>query len=213
MTNFDWLETEENTIIYIGDTMCSWCYGFAPELDKFISNHKDYKVRIVNGGLRPGNTEKINTMSDFLKSHWVEINERTGQPFSYKILEDVDFIYDTEPGSRAVMTVRQMNPAIELDFFKAVQTAFYKDNLNTSKLDTFLQIASGFNLDLKEFEALYNSEETKYLTKADFQLSSEMGIKGFPSMIIKRGKEFTLLSNGFREVTDLEDVYNKITAI
>ena len=111
------------------------------------------------------------------------------------------------------MTVRQMNPAIELDFFKAVQTAFYKDNLNTSKLDTFLQIASGFNLDLKEFEALYNSEETKYLTKADFQLSSEMGIKGFPSMIIKRGKEFTLLSNGFREVTDLEDVYNKITAI
>ena len=75
MTNFDWLETEENTIIYIGDTMCSWCYGFAPELDKFISNHKDYKVRIVNGGLRPGNTEKINTMSDFLKSHWVEITD------------------------------------------------------------------------------------------------------------------------------------------
>ncbi len=208
--NFDWLKSEENALIYIGDTMCSWCYGFANNLDAFIAAHPELKLRMVQGGLRPNNTEKAIDMADFLKKHWVEINERTGQHFAYGILSDPNFVYDTEPASRAVVVARMIDPEKEYAFFKAVQMAFYSLNKNTNELATYLDIASELGLNVKRFEELFNSEEARYYTNADFQLSAEMGIKGFPSTVIKKGKEFILLSNGYRALEDLELVYSKI---
>ncbi len=208
--NFDWLKTEENTLIYIGDTMCSWCYGFANELDRFVAKHPELKLHLVMGGLRPNNTEKAIDMADFLKKHWVEINERTGQPFSYEILSDPEFIYDTEPATRAVIVARMMDPKVELDFFKATQIAFYKDNVNTNEIAAYLKIAESLNLNTKQFSTLFESEEARYYTKSDFQLSAEMGIKGFPSVVLKKGREFIMLSNGYRTCEDLEVVFNDV---
>jgi len=31
---YSWLEGEGSTLIYISDPMCSWCYGFAPEISE-----------------------------------------------------------------------------------------------------------------------------------------------------------------------------------
>jgi putative protein-disulfide isomerase len=208
--NFDWLRNDENALIYIGDTMCSWCYGFAKVLDEFVAKHPEFKLRLVQGGLRPNNTEKAIDMADFLKSHWVEINERTQQPFSYDILSDPNFVYDTEPASRAVVVARMIDPSKEYAFFKAVQSAFYRDNKNTNQIETYLAIAEALDIDKQRFEALFNTDEARYNTKADFQLSAEMGIKGFPSTVVKKGTEFIMLSNGYREIEDLEAVFEKI---
>ena len=208
---FDWIKDEkENALIYVGDTMCSWCYGFTPELDKFISLHPELKLRLVQGGLRPNNTEKIIDKKEFLKSHWVEINKRTNQPFGYDILDNPDFIYDTEPASRAVVVARMIDPEKELDFFKAVQIAFYAEGKDTSDINTYLNIAKSLEIDSKKFEELFDSEEARYATKVDFQLSSEMGIRGFPSIVLKMGNQFYMISNGYREAKDLETVYENV---
>lgn len=208
--NLDWIQKEENSVIYVGDTMCSWCYGFAPEMDKFINLHPELKVRLVQGGLRPKNTEKIYGMQDFLRSHWIEIEKRTGQPFSYEILTDETFVYDTEPASRAVVVARMIDESKEWAFFKKVQTAFYKENKDTSKIFTYLDIAKELGLDCDKFSQLFDTEEAKYATKSDFQLASEMGVKGFPSVVVKVGKEFFMIANGYREVKDLEEVYQNV---
>ncbi len=208
--NLDWIQKDEDSLIYVGDTMCSWCYGFANELDTFIANHPELKLRMVQGGLRPNNTEHIVDKKEFLKEHWVEINKRTGQPFQYDILDDKDFIYDTEPASRAVVVVRMMDESKELAFFKAVQTAFYYENKDTSKLETYLDIARKFELDTAKFAELFESEEAKYTTKTDFQLSSEMGVKGFPSVVVKLKNQFFMISNGYRLAEDLETVFQNV---
>ena len=208
--NLDWIQEEENSVIYVGDTMCSWCYGFAPEMDKFIKLHPELKVRLVQGGLRPQNTEKIYGMQDFLRSHWQEIEKRTNQPFSYEILTNTTFVYDTEPASRAVVVARMIDETKEWAFFKKVQTAFYKENKDTSKLATYIEIAKELGLDREKFTQLFDTEEAKYATKSDFQLASEMGVKGFPSLVVKVGKEFFMIANGYREVKDLEEVYQNV---
>lgn len=208
--NLDWIQKEEHSVIYVGDTMCSWCYGFAPEMDKFIKLHPELKVRLVQGGLRPFNTEKIYGMQDFLKSHWVEIEERTGQPFSFDILKNETFVYDTEPASRAVVVARMIDETKEWEFFKKVQTAFYKENKDTSKLATYLEIAKELGIDTDKFTKLFDTDEAKYTTKSDFQLANEMGVKGFPSVVIKMGDQFFMISNGYREVKDLEEVYQRV---
>ena len=111
------------------------------ELDKFIENHPELKLRMVQGGLRPYGTEKLSSMAEFLKTHWREIEKRTGQPFSYKLFENQDFILNTEPASRAVVVCRMMDSSKELSFFKAVQSAFYVENKDINLFGTFLDIA------------------------------------------------------------------------
>ena len=199
-----WIHNDKDALIYIGDTMCSWCHGMAPELDILIRNHPELEFKIINGGLRPNGTETNATMADFLRSHWVEIAERTGQPFSYEILDNADFVYDTEPSSRAVVTARIMDPTKEYDFFKAVQYAFYAENKDTTKAETFIELATELGLDKDEFTRLFESDSTKYATSQDFALAQQMGIKGFPSIVIKKNGKFVLVANGYREADKIE---------
>lgn len=208
--NYDWIKSDNNALIYIGDAMCSWCHGIAPELTKLKDNHPELEFRLVMGGLRPYNTEKAIDMADFLKSHWVEIEERTGQPFKHDILKDPDFIYDTEPASRAVVVARKMNPEIEFEFFKAVQEAFYRDNKNTNEVSTYLELAADFDLDVDAYEHFFNSSEIKEFTRADFQLSQQMGIKGFPSLVLKKGEQFSLIANGYQTAENIEAIIASI---
>lgn len=202
--SFQWLLAQQHPVlIYIGDPMCSWCYGFAPEISKVKQALPDYEFRLVLGGLRPNGTETMSELGDFLKHHWEEVAERSGQPFAYGILEDKSFVYDTEPACRAVVTARKMNPEIELDFFKRVQSLFYVDNKNTNDPTVYAMLAKEFNLDEATFNDLFLSEETRYETAQDFQLASEMGVRGFPSVVIRHNGQLYMVANGYITADDL----------
>ncbi len=208
--NYDWLNDDTDALIYIGDAMCSWCYGIAPELDQLKNNHPELDFKLLMGGLRPYNTEKAIDMADFLKSHWVEIEERTGQPFAFDILQNPEFIYDTEPPARACVVIRKMQPDLELDFFKDVQAAFYRDNKDTSTINTYLPIVAKYNLDMNEFERLFDSAEMKENVKADFQIVHKMGIKGFPSVVLKKDGEFNMVANGYQTAGKISEVIQRV---
>jgi putative protein-disulfide isomerase len=208
--SLDWLTSKSNALIYIGDPLCSWCYGIAPELDLLKDQLKDVDFHMIMGGLRPFNTEKAIDMPDFLRAHWVEIEQRTAQPFSFDILHNPDFIYDTEPPSRAAIVVRRMKPTLELDFFKAVQRAFYFENKDTNEIETYLELAKEFGLDVHAFERLYVSDVIKTETKNDFQLSQELKIRGFPSIVYKKGSDFHLVANGFDTAENIKNRIQKL---
>jgi len=192
------MSQDKATLIYIGDPMCSWCYGFAPELDKAIETLEDeVDVKIVLGGLRPYNKQTMKDLQSFLTEHWEHVHEASDQPFSYDILESETIAYDTEPPSRAVLVVRQLAPEQQLAFFKAIQTAFYKDNKNTMSLDTYLAIAKKMGIDQEAFAKLYEQEDIKQATRDDFAEAGEMGIRGFPSMVLQHGEQYYLISNGY----------------
>ena len=210
--NFNWLYTpDKTTIIYVGDPMCSWCYGFAPEITEVKNHFKNYDFKLVMGGLRPNGKEKIDGMSDFLKEHWSHVHEASNQPFKYDILKDKDFIYDTEPSCRATVVARTMKPEVELDFYKAIQTAFYANNSNTNEIETYLSIADQFGLDKAKFEELYISEEIINQTKEDFELASSMGVSGFPAVVVSVNGKLTLVCKGYMKADQLIKNIEKIT--
>ncbi|MEO1259884.1 MAG: DsbA family protein [Bacteroidota bacterium] len=186
------------TLLYFGDPMCSWCYGFSPEFNNaMMALDEKVDVQLIMGGLRPYNRETMKDLSGFLKGHWEEVHERSSQPFQYGILEEENMYYDTEPSCRAVVTVRQMNPAIEFAFFKAVQQSFYFKNNDPNLTETFVNLAGAFDLDKNEFRQLFESDEMKVKVRQDFEHSAEMGVRGFPTVLLQKGEELFLLSNGY----------------
>ena len=188
---------EKPTLIYIGDPMCSWCYGFSPELTKTLEHFGErVNLELVMGGLRPYNTQTMSSMEGFLKGHWKEVHERSQQPFKYGVLEN-DWVYDTEPPSRAVLVVREIAPDKEMAFFKAIQHAFYFENKNTNDINTYLDLAKQFDMDPAKFKALFESDEMKNAVRKDFEKAGELGVRGFPSMILKNKDGYTLIANGY----------------
>lgn len=202
---------EKPTLIYFGDPMCSWCYGFSPEFNKAVETLGDrLDVELVMGGLRPYNTQTMTDLGDFLKHHWEEVHQRSGQPFQYDILRKKDLVYDTEPACRAVVTVRQMNPALAFSFFKAVQHSFYAENRNPNLTETFATVAEQLGVDKNEFKRLFESEEMKNMVREDFTYAGEMDVRGFPTVILKNGDDLYLLSNGYTEAVHLLEQVKRI---
>jgi putative protein-disulfide isomerase len=203
---------EKPEIIYVGDAMCSWCYGFSPEITtvkNYYSSIADFKL--VNGGLRPGTTKPMDaSMKKMLGHHWKEVNKRTGQPFSYGILApETTFIYDTEPPARAVVAVRNIRPQSEFEFFKAVQNAFYVKNKNSNDVQTYVDLLPAFEIDKEEFIKQFNSEDIKTKTKEDFLLSDKFGVEGFPCIFLRRGHDYTLITDGYTKSDEIIKAINK----
>ena len=81
---------------------------------------------------------------------------------------------------------------------QSVQRAFYVDGRDMRSIDTFVELAKAFGLDAAEYRNEFESDELKYATRADFQLSNEMGVKGFPSVVIRHNGQLYMVANGFR---------------
>ena len=150
--------TDKNEIIYVGDPMCSWCWGISPALIKLRDHYRDKEIgyRIVAGGLRPGGGDPWNDqMKDFLKEHWGHVTEKSGQPFGYRLMEKEVFNYDTEPSCRAVVAARPMVKEREMEFFEAIQRKFYVDSEDPTHPGFYAGICDQLNLNYGDFLARF----------------------------------------------------------
>ena len=69
--------------LYFADPLCSWCYGFGPELSRFLERHPEARLDLVMGGLRAGNSEAMSpAFRDMLRKHWEHVGQASGLPFS-----------------------------------------------------------------------------------------------------------------------------------
>lgn len=185
-------------LIYVGDPMCSWCWGFAPEIETLA---EEYPIEVVVGGLRPGPSAQPldDRMAEFLRHHWVEIGQRTGQRFDTGFLERRDgWLYDTEPAAIAVTLMRELSEPRTLDYFTTVQEAFYADGLDVTDFDLLADLASDFPINHGEFRERLGSDEAKKTAWDDFARSRNWGIAGFPTLIAELSDDrLALLARGW----------------
>ncbi len=190
---------QKDTLIYIGDPMCSWCYGFGPELDKIRAAFPGTPIEMVMGGLRAGGTETIMELKDFLGDHWREVQKSTGQKFNFNILSKNEVLYDTEPACRAVILAGKMKPDIKYAYFKAVQESFYVKNNLPNDADTYVQIAASLGINPEQFHKRFEHPQAKMDAYSDFDLARSLGVTGFPTLIAKINGKLYLAANGYQK--------------
>ena len=193
--------------IYVGDPMCSWCWGFAPVLEA-MTEHFTIPIRTVVGGLRPGpNAEVLDErMRAFLAHHWDEVSERSGQPFDHVGLDRADWRYDTELPARAVVTVRELAPDSTLAFFTRLQRAFYAEAVDVTDPEVYPDLVADFPVDADEFTTRLGSEASKQAAWRDFAEARQFGVAGFPSLLLRLGDEHAVVTRGYQPWEQLEPV-------
>lgn len=201
----------QDKLIYVGDPMCSWCYGFAPELEKIVELYDGkVEVELVTGGLRPYFDKPISEMKGFLAEHWEDVHKASGQPFKYGILDRSDLVYDTEPSCRAVVVFRAMAPDKEFEFFKLAQEAFYFHNKEMHKVETYAEIAETLGLDKEKFTELFHSDQYKAAVKKDFERAAALGVQGFPTMLFIKDGQQHVLSRGYTQQAKISGAVERL---
>jgi putative protein-disulfide isomerase len=187
-------------LIYIGDPMCSWCYGFSPELDKIREAFPLTTFEMVMGGLRSGGQETMSDLRAFLSSHWIEVEKASGQRFNHSILKRDDLIYNTEPACRAAIVAKQLNPFVSYEYFKRLQKSFYLDNQVPTDVDVFIGIATDLGIDPTDFKEKFNHRQAKMDAYSEFDLANTLGAQGFPTLIAKINGRLFLVTNGYQKL-------------
>lgn len=193
-------------LLYFADPLCSWCYGFGPELSRFLARHPDNRIELVMGGLRAGNSEPMSAaFKDMLRGHWRHVAQASGLPFSEAILARDDFVYDTEPPCRGVVTARGVDPAKAFDFFKAVQAGFYRDGREVTRALVLADIAAETGYDRAQFLGALESVEMREATRNDFAMAQSLGVNGFPTLAAAHGSQLYLVTSGYVADDVLDD--------
>ena len=185
--------------IYVGDPMCSWCWGFAPVLDRMEEVY-DVPIRFVAGGLRPGPSAEVidDQMEQRLAHHWHQVEEASGQPFNHTFLQRRDgWKYDTEVPAIAAVTMRSLDPKAVLPFHGRLQRAFYSEGVDITDRSVYPDLLDGFAIDGDEFIRRFESDEMRTETWSDFEEARSLGASGFPTLLIFDGERYGIVTRGF----------------
>lgn len=190
----DSVQPNENggELIYVHDPMCSWCWAFRPQLDKLLQSLPGH-IRIVRllGGLAPDSNEPMpETMRRHLQGVWRTISYTVpGTRFNFGFWQDCIPRRSTYPACRAVIAAR--NQGIEWDekMTREIQQAYYLEARNPSEDQTLIEIARTIGLDDGHFSRDLGSKKTQGTLLDEITLSRNLGISGFPFLMLKQGKQ------------------------
>ncbi len=199
-------------LIYFGDPMCSWCWGFAPTIGKIYKEYSNKAPLVITtGGLHAYDKDPMNDQyKATIRHHWEDVNRATGADFNYSFFDRVNFVLDTEPACRAVVSVRSMDKTKALNYYESISRSFYVENQDTTDTDTLCRLAKEIDLDIKEFTKVFESDLLKHTTLEDFRYSQKMGITGFPTLVGKEqcgdDQKLALISTGYQSYEQIKPV-------
>lgn len=190
---------------YVADPMCSWCWGFAPVIERIKAEYGErMKIALLLGGLRPGTTAPVTAaFRAEILHHWRDVQQRSGQPFAFEGALPDGFVYDTEPAARAVVTVGALAPDATFACFKAVQSAFYAGGRDVTRAEVLAGLAEPFGIERARFLDRFESDEMRQRTVMHFRRSRELGVQGFPTAILQNAAGYALLTSGWRPFEEL----------
>ncbi|WP_342052122.1 MULTISPECIES: DsbA family protein [unclassified Cupriavidus] len=215
--------TQELELIYIGDPMCSWCYGFGKEMTalqaKLGERYPGLPLRILVGGIRAGATDLLDDAGKrFRLQHWARVEQASGLPFNREaFLAREGFVYDTEPICRAVVAARGLVPDADLlAVFRALQRAFYVEGRDTTDGAVLAEAAvaaltaQGHDVTAEAFLAAWRSDAVMAETAQDFRTVRQWGVNSFPVVALRAGQNLYQVAAGYTPVEALVNQFERV---
>ncbi len=188
----------DRELIYVGDPMCSACWGLAPDLKSVQAWARDHDLpfTVLVGGLRPGGGDAWNAeFRSFLRHEWETLSARTGQPFDTTFLDRDAFDYDTEPACRAVVVASAMMDDV-YPFFASIQHRFYAEGEDPTQTAFYDAVCHAHGLDADAFRTRFGSAQARDATRAEMMRARSLGARAFPTVLLRDGTDVHTVAVG-----------------
>lgn len=199
----------EKTALYYGhDPMCSFCWAFHPawsQIKTELANQFPHiELVYTMGGLAPDSDQPMpEDLRQKLIATWRYIQQHIpGTRFNYDFWTSQQARRSTYPSCRAVMAIKILKPDLEDQMILTIQHAYYLNAQNPSNEDTLVKCAESIGLDATQFTETIRSQECDQAFAVDRELSAELGISSFPTLVLSRG------NNRFRIPIDYNSASN-----
>ena len=204
---------EKPTIIYVFDPMCGWCYGFSPVIAEVAIEYSDrYNFDILCGGMVIGDREgPIGNMSDYILSAIPRLEEYTGvkigEPY-IEILNDGTYFSSSEMPSIAIQVFKHLSDENAVSFAEEVQKAMFLNGKSLNDINTYLELIKPYDISSGEFVKCMNDPDFKRKTFAEFDYADQLGVTGYPTILLKQNGNYKVLARGFVPLERLVSVLN-----
>ena len=177
----------QNTLIYVHDPMCSWCWGFEPTRQKiFTALSGKMQIRRLVGGLAPDSDVPMPAeMRTMLEQTWQRIQQTIpGTEFNFDFWRKCSPRRSTYPANRAVIAAREQGVDFDGLMTARIQQAYYLEARNPSDNSTLIELAAEIGLDAGQFETSLVAEATEEKLIAEIDSTRKIGINSFPSLAV-----------------------------
>jgi putative protein-disulfide isomerase len=202
----------QDTLIYVHDPMCSWCWGFESTRQKiFTAIAEQMQIRRMVGGLAADSDVPMpEAMRSMLQQTWQRIEQMIpGTEFNFEFWQKCSPRRSTYPANRAVIAAREQGDEFDSRMTARIQRAYYLEAKNPSDETTLIELATDIGLDADLFAASLVAESTQHKLVTEIQATREMGINSFPSLAVHK-------TDGLRHIglnyTDPEAMIREIEA-
>jgi len=194
---------EKLTLLYVMDPHCGWCYGFKPVINRAreeFAGRLDF--RLVFGGMITGDrVGPVAPMSDYLRTAIPRLEATTGvtlgDRYKHQVLETGTLVTDSVPPSLAVLAAGLQKPGCEFDVLSAIQDLQFQDGQDLNTESAYYPVLEQTGLDKTAWIRDWKSDEVRYLFNQDLQLTRQLGISGFPAVILVKGTTGHLAGRGY----------------
>jgi putative protein-disulfide isomerase len=202
---------EKAKLLYFYDPLCGWCFGFSPvikNLEKEFKGQIDFEA--ISGGMVLGERVKpLSEMKDYLKEAMPRLEEMTGVSFGkpyLEILEEGSLMLDSELPCIAMTVYKSMTNKSSIEFASTLQSTLYEKGINLNEIDNYKELSEKFDLPWEVFRSKLEDPAYKERTYQEFQIGHQMGIGGFPSVVLSIGKQGFLIARGYRPEKEMKAV-------
>lgn len=179
----------QNTLYYVHDPMCSWCWGFRPTLLEF-RQQLPQSLALVSlvGGLAPDSDKPMESgMRDGLQQTWRHIQKTIpGTEFNFDFWTENTPRRSTYPACRAVIAARHLK-GLDNEMTLAIQHAYYLKAQNPSDLSTLADAAVNIGLERENFVELMTSPSIEEMLSQELTEVRSIGVTSFPSLVLETG--------------------------
>jgi putative protein-disulfide isomerase len=178
------------TLTYIHDPMCSWCYAFAPvwrELQAALP--PALRVQRLLGGLAADNdTPMEEALRRRLEETWRRIEKSVpGTRFNVDFWRHATPYRSTYPACRAVIAARGEGDRFDAAMTHALQHAYYRQARNPSLRSTLIEVAMELGLDPAAFATALAAPATQARLEEEIAQARQLGADSFPALVLTIG--------------------------
>ena len=206
-------------LYYITDALCGWCYGFGPVIKQFVAKYGDeLTVRVVAGGMITGQRiGPIGEVAPYIKEAHKTVEQRCGVTFGDKFLNDVleegSTVFTSVPPAVALAAFRSLAPDHQVAFAGDQQTAIYYDGADPADFTAYADYAVNYGVDRAAFLAACAGEDARRDAERDFAMTAQLGVSGFPTVLVVVGDQPYVIGRGYLPLEALEANYRQVAEL
>ncbi|RPI67578.1 MAG: DsbA family protein [Ignavibacteriae bacterium] len=182
---------------YFQDTLCGWCYGFGPVMNRIAEEWADrLDVHVYAGGM-------VNVLEEAYQNVERLSGITFGDAFIHDVLAHGKLTLESVTPAKALVTFRALREHGAIPFAHRLQQALYRDGMDLSLDATYAALANEFDLDAMEFISLMHDDRVADAVQEEFDYVASLGIQAFPTVLYAVGDDAQLLAHGFTSYDDM----------